>query len=318
MERVNVCCEESTFGNCDTTDNAEGFYYEPFNESLYHPGILGGFSKVDICSEYRAHQKKSFRLLPSTPFLLICYVIGATRFSLHYYGGKGPLFMIAFVVYLFVTTISSVFVALQVSCLIQRGDRRGVIFKICDSFITRGFGGKIEDFIGIGSIVVVGTSLIARVHAGQCAELTNIWESQTCNPVADSGSIPHDEVLLLYAIPIACQSILRGISVRALMISWALALFFVVYSIVEVKGWLQSWTILYSILFINISCETERFNRVMFIQSKALAHDTDRRLKSEKYFKKRHAEDERHSPSDFSVEGFPALSTFAHPQRASF
>ena len=312
MENENVCRDESTFGNCGTTDNAEDFYYEPFNESLYYPNICGGFSKANGYSEYKAHQKKSFRLLPNSPFLLICYVIGATRFSLHYYGGKGPLFMIAFVVYLLVTTLFSVFLALHLVLFVQKDNRRGAIFKMCDTFITRGFGGKIEDFIAVGGIVVIGMYLIARVHAGQCAESTNIWESQTCNPVADSGSIPHDEVLLLYAIPIACQSILRGISVRALIISWALVLSFVVYSIMEVKGWLEIWTVLYSILFINISCETERFNRVMFIQSKALAHDTDRRLESEKYFKKRHAEDERKLKEQETLQLRSLMGNVAH------
>jgi hypothetical protein len=57
------------------------------------------------------------------------------------------------------------------------------------------------------------------------------------------------------------------VSVQALVLSWVCNLFFVIYSIVQVQGWFQIWTLLYSLVFMNISWEIERLMRVFFIQN---------------------------------------------------
>ena len=63
------------------------------------------------------------------------------------------------------------------------------------------------------------------------------------------------------------QIALRGFSVTAVVISYALALATVVFSAVYVQGcWELSWTIFYSLIFINISFEFERWMRISFLQ----------------------------------------------------
>jgi hypothetical protein len=58
------------------------------------------------------------------------------------------------------------------------------------------------------------------------------------------------------------------VSVQALVLSWVCNLFFVIYSIVQVQGWFQIWTLLYSLVFMNISWEIERLMRVFFVQNR--------------------------------------------------
>jgi hypothetical protein len=56
--------------------------------------------------------------------------------------------------------------------------------------------------------------------------------------------------------------------VQALVLSWVCNLFFVIFSIVQVQGWFQIWTLLYSLVFMNISWEIESLMRVFFVQNR--------------------------------------------------
>ena len=50
-----------------------------------------------------------------------------------------------------------------------------------------------------------GLYLLARVVHGKCKEGVTIFESQECNPVADAGSIPQDQVIVEF-IPCSFSS----------------------------------------------------------------------------------------------------------------
>lgn len=43
-------------------------------------------------------------------------------------------------------------------------------------------------------ILYLGLYLLARVAQGQCPPGVTIFQSQECNPVANAGSIPQDQV----------------------------------------------------------------------------------------------------------------------------
>ena len=119
------------------------------------------------------------------------------------------------------------------------------------------------------------------MHQGQCPESTSIWDSQSCNPLADAGSLPVDQVLVLYAIPIGCQIVMRGLSAEALLISWLGAIGFVLYSVIYVRGWLQVWIVVYSVAFLTLSFEVERLLRQSYGQGRAMMNAETRKLQAE-------------------------------------
>ena len=51
-----------------------------------------------------------------------------------------------------------------------------------------------------------GLYLLARVVHGKCKEGVTIFESQECNPVADAGSIPQDQVIVEFIPCSFCSS----------------------------------------------------------------------------------------------------------------
>jgi hypothetical protein len=137
--------------------------------------------------------------------------------------------------------------------------------KICAKFIDSKVSTYSVEFANTVSSIATGLFLYARVVAGDCESRTNIWESQMCNPVASANSIPHDQVMLCYLLPILLQLTFKRTSIRVAILQWVISTIFVIVSIAHVNGWLQLWTIVYSVFFLCISCEIERFFRSSFL-----------------------------------------------------
>ena len=88
-------------------------------------------------------------------------------------------------------------------------------YRIADNILKNWFFGRIEDFIGILGTLSGCMVLVGRVIEGQCPPGTSIWNSQHCNPVADAGSFPQDELILINLFPIICQGLVKGITLQA-------------------------------------------------------------------------------------------------------
>lgn len=273
--------EEKCRGNfhSDTAD------FMPFSEDV----VSGAYMVEDVqngCNvtmknvifnvDYKTSKKKNLNFSAFWPTLLIFYAVTATRLSLERQGSDGPLFLAAIVIYWTVSLIfSTFFIAHAIIGFTPKAKRYRFGYTISRRYIMHGFGGRIEDVIGILGTIMNGLYLLARVDAGACDEGTSIWQTQYCNPVAISNSIPHDQVLILYAIPIACQCLVRGISVEALIACWIIITFCVLFALYEVRGWPQIWSLVYSGIFMNISYELERSSRVLFVQRMQVAYSTE-------------------------------------------
>ena len=122
-----------------------------------------------------------------------------------------------------------------------------------------------------------GLFLYARVRVGQCDNLKDIWHTQSCNPVADCLSIPHDQVLLTYMTPLIFQLVMKGVRFRMIILSWAVSTMFITISIVFARAWPQVWTIFYSFLFLFVLIESERLMRISFLQNKIVVHHESNR-----------------------------------------
>jgi CheY-like chemotaxis protein len=235
------------------------------------PIFYASDSSTVIFHEYKSKKKENFRMVSLIPSLLVFYFATGTRFRLAQYGQDGPLFLCSFILYLIETAVfTTFFVAHVVIALTPKSCRDRLSYNYCQKYITYGFFCRIEDFIGVIATLVNGTCLLARVNAGQCADSVSFWETDSCNPVAALRSIPSDQVFLLYAAPLATQCLVRGITAEAVLLSWILTAFFVVFAICQAKAWTQMWTGFYMIFFMNFSYEIERFYQTLFTHNRRL------------------------------------------------
>jgi hypothetical protein len=161
--------------------------------------------------EYRSSKKSNFEILTIMPTIIILHIFFATRYNWEYIGNDGPFFLVAHVV---VFVCIFIFYCHFIShCIIYgtcKEKRERLSYRMSEYILLSGFGGRIEDSICIFSTLSVGFILLAKVMKGQCESTTKIWESQRCNPVAELNSIPYDQVMILFLVPIGSQFILRG------------------------------------------------------------------------------------------------------------
>ena len=66
------------------------------------------------------------------------------------------------------------------------------------------------------------------------------------------------------------QCMLRGISIHALAVCWALSLLFTLLAVIHVGGRLVAWTIAYSMIFMIIMRAIDRLKRVTFVRGRAM------------------------------------------------
>jgi hypothetical protein len=243
------------------------------DESTYRHFL--SLSNPQLFQQYKINQKRNFDVVAVLPLLITFYIGISTRLNLgNSYKKNVPgasYFTASLTILLAGSTVAMLyFISHMVLYKTSKDNRDGFYYRMSEKILTVWFGGRIEDVIGILGVLTIGMFLISRVVAGQCESMTDIWLSQSCNPVASAYSIPHDQVILLYSTPMLAQIIIKGISVEALTLSWLLIVVFVVYAVVLVNGWFQIWTILYVIIFINISYEFERLMRVSFLHNKEM------------------------------------------------
>lgn len=213
-----------------------------------------------VFKEYKENQKKFLDVIAVSPIAACFYVNASTRLNLQNIGHSSILFSLAFALLLLCTLIFSIFFSARVSQYFWRGSAvpwKLEVVRLSDHFLLTYFYGHVEDVIGILGTLVVGSYMAARVVAGQCPS-DDIWKSQQCNPYAKAHAIPDDQMLLLYAIPLMCQIVLSGFSVYTMFLCYALSFSFVLFSLNLVGGWISLWTLIYCLLFVNISFEFER------------------------------------------------------------
>ena len=241
------------------------------NQAEVHHQHLIALRNPELFRQYHLSQKKFFNFTTILVLGVLYAMSSATRLCLQNIGKNGPIFAAGFASFIVTYLVYFIYCSAHIiMCFISNHDHSRFSYRMSERCLLVWFGGRIVDVLSILGTLTIGLYLIARVDAGQCESITNIWHSQTCNPVAGLRSIPLDTVLLLYSFPISAQIAFRGISMEALSISWLGVVFCVLYSVVQVQGWLELWTIWYTLFFINISFEIERLMRVTFVQTRAM------------------------------------------------
>ena len=144
--------------------------------------------------------------------------------------------------------------------------------------------GHLEECILYTAVFANTFIFISRVSSGACQgqDASSIWLSQSCNPVVECHSFPHDALLMLFLPTLCLHFIWRGVRFTSVLIAYLIGIAALIYAIIAVdKGYIQIYTLLYSFVFPVISYEMERFMRMSFINHMMLAEVSDNMSKIE-------------------------------------
>ena len=232
-------------------------------------------SNPELYKEYQSSQREFFDFYAVGPLVVMMYTVAATRFNVEHLRTENSLLVAASALMIGNSCLFLPYVLLRMIAYYTPPDKRNwVSYKLCKSWLQLCYRGRIEDVVGILVTSCCGLCLLGRVSAGQCDATASVWSTQSCNPVADMHSIPGDQVILLYLLPLGVQCVMRGVSVQALVVCCLLSTFFVMLASVQVGGLIEAWTILYSLFFLIITLMVERLMIVIFMSGQAtLASD---------------------------------------------
>ena len=291
-DNVATCCSKFSAGDVENYSVETEDHIPPpdflvsenvaIDESVIYRRTFPFMHDSEVSFHYKSVQKKHADVVRVFPLAFLYYAHAICRFNLFNLQNASILYIVAFLLLSILTVLFSLFFwAHVVLYYTEKGKQHTYWYRQWEHFLFHWFGGRIEDLLSILVNVALGINFIARVHEGQCPDNVSIWDSQSCNPFANVRSVPHEEILVLFLVPIGCQIVMRGLSMEALLFTWLSSLGFVVYSIVYVQGWLQIWTILDALGFMVLSFEFERFLRQSYKQFKDVAEAQNDKFRAE-------------------------------------
>jgi hypothetical protein len=130
------------------------------------------------------------------------------------------------------------------------------------------FFGEAESVLCILSAIAATLQLVGRVLVGVCPDNITVWRSVTCNTQALSLAPPSDTVILAYVTPLMLQTCTKGISKWILILSWAIVVVAVTWSIIYLEGYNNIFMILFSVIPLMIGYDVERTMMSVFLTSK--------------------------------------------------
>ena len=209
--------------------------------------------------------------------VLVLYVAGyMTRGNLPNVLTFGPWFTAVMVLGAITFFIYFLIFSTMVVRQIFRGNAQSVYFLLSKRILNTRLKHYFDESLPILVSMTTGLLLYARKDAGRCPT-SDIWKSQMCNHVADCQSVPQDQVIVCLISPIVFQLLMKGVRFRTIILSWAIATFFVVITIVDEQAWADIWDIYYTLFVLFVLIESERLMRLSFLQNKVvLCHEANR------------------------------------------
>ena len=175
----------------DLCEDSEAESFEAAADRLF----LTYLEDPDLNQMYLSSQRNYFELSSVVPLAVILCGAILTRFNIQNLGVGYHLFSVAFAAMIFGAILFLPYIAARVVTHYTPPEQRPrLIYRVSELYLQISHKWKIEDVIGILAEITCGLCLLARVYAGQCED-TNVWRSQTCNPFADMGAVPNDQVL---------------------------------------------------------------------------------------------------------------------------
>ena len=261
------CDEERGFRPIGGGSGGNSDYNEEAEDSVKRNFSIG----EDVYGQYRSSQRGYFDAPSFVPILLICVVSGVTRSNFERVGSTNQMFETAFAFVALCSLLFFPYLVVRLVVLFTPPSKRTLLtYKFSKKYLRFLYAVKVEDILVVMIQLSSGFYLLGRVYAGQCGKADNVWDTQRCNPVADSHSIPSDQVIVLYLAPLVCQCLLRGTSIQSLVGCCFLGVLFVILACVHVGGINEAWTVVYSIFFMILMYNIERLQRITFIHSQSI------------------------------------------------
>ena len=122
----------------------------------------------------------------------------------------------------------------------------------------------LEEMMLLLGLAYTGGITIARTLVGQCPAGTSAWAMQACNPYADVGRRPLDDIMLVILLPLVAQKCIKNVRLPALLAAWFIVIFVVIFNIAWAKASNSYTGVLYLVIVATMSMEAERVQRVHF------------------------------------------------------
>ena len=225
----------------------------------------------DLQRQYRSSQRENFDFFTVIPLFVILYGAVVTRLNIENIGTENAWLQASFATASALSLLFIPYILMRMVVFYTPVHKQRMLsFRLSKVWLQLCYRGKIEDVIGFCVQISAGLCLLGRVYAGQCDSSISVWSTQSCNPVADLNSIPGDQVIFLYVLPLGAQCVLRGISIYSLVASNILSMFFVILASVHVGGLIEAWTVMYSTFFLIVVLMMERMMFATFMQGQAM------------------------------------------------
>ena len=122
----------------------------------------------------------------------------------------------------------------------------------------------ILDCIPVLGTLGVAFGLYGRVMNGPCHDNISLWDSQRCNPCAKSKSVPLDHFVFLLLLPAFAQSLVTGMTFRALVVCWTVSLAGTTLSFLQVNAQFDVWPLIGPFIVILTTFRYEEQRRQTF------------------------------------------------------
>ena len=222
---------------------------------------------AEVSFHYKSVQKRHLDVVSVAPLSFLYYCNVVFRFNIGNLGTASAEYICSFILLLIFTILFAMFFCSHSYMYnTKKENQQSYQYLLGERFLHHWFGGRIEDILVLLCVSVVGLNMIARIHEGPCPEGISIWESQTCNPFAKVGTLPVEQMFVMFLVPIGGQIVMRGLSAEGLVSCWLVTLLFLLYAVTYVRGWSNMWVVLYIISFTTVSFEVERLLRQSYVQ----------------------------------------------------
>jgi hypothetical protein len=231
--------------------------------------------------DYRRWLKGEMSAPAFWTFVILICGIDVSRIILTYYVNSSPIFTASLIVqscgwivfFLYFFTHYDKLVTIHI-----RQYYSADTLKSVTKLLLRYIRIDAENLCAIALISSSCLFLIGRVLSGKCGKNLTYMQSYGCNPSTDSGEPPTQTILLLYICPLAMQVCVKGISKNFFFVFWILSSAAVAYGVLTLRGYVNSWDLLYSLFVLITMYETERLKISTFLQRKyALNYETKKR-----------------------------------------
>ena len=222
--------------------------------------VFSGGANTEEQVRYRAYNRRHMNYLFYGPMQISFAAVLATQFNFEYLFRWPPSspFLVVCCAGFIVTYV--LFILLQLPFVL----RLFGFSALADRVEARIEPLPLEEIMMLTGLACTGGTTIARTLAGQCPAGTTAWAMQACNPYADVGGRPLDDMMLVILLPLAVQKCIKNVRLPALFAAWVIVLFVVIFNTVWAKAKNSYTVLLYLVIVVTMSMETERIQRVHY------------------------------------------------------